>query len=214
MEIDTLYRYSLAFSHHLHLLLLLPSLCVNLSPWKSVACPTLCHCVYEDFPYVVADRALATIDCSQAEVSRVPANIPSSTEALVLRGGKLSISALGQIPPNLTLLDASFCQLYTLDYGWPIMPFMRYLNLEHNDLDYLANRTFQTMPGLIGLYLSHNTIEIFHSDGLRGLSSLHTLDLSHNRLFTLDTRWFRDLKSLKVIILITLSATTLLHIST
>ena len=183
----------------IYLILLLPLPCANLSPWKNVPCPALCNCVYEDFPYVVADRSLATVDCSQAEVSRVPSNISQSTQALVLRGGKLSIGALGQIPPNLTLLDVSHCQLYTLDYGWPIMPFMRYLNLEHNDLDYLANRTFQTLPGLVGLYLSHNIIEIFHSDGLCGLSSLHTLDLSHNRLFTLDTRWFRDLTSLKVI---------------
>ena len=201
MELNILYKYSLTLCRRICLLFLLPVLCENLSPWNNAACPALCNCVYEDFPYAVADRALATIDCSQAEVNRVPSNISQSTEALVLKGGKLSISALGQIPANLTLLDASYCQLYTLDYGWPIMPFMKYLNLEHNDLDYLANRTFQTMSGLLGLYLSHNTIEIFHSDGLRGLYRLRVLDLSHNRLSTLDTQWFRDLRSLRVIIL-------------
>ncbi len=179
------------------LLLLLPVLCENVSPW-SVSCPVPCSCVRKDFPYVVADRALRTVDCSRAEVGAVPRGVPPPTEALVLRGGKLAISALGQIPPNLTLLDASHCQLYTLDYGWPLMPYMRYLNLEHNELDYLANRTFQSLPGLLGLYLSHNIIEIFHTDGLVGLSSLRILDLAHNRLFHLDTGWFRGLRSLKV----------------
>ena len=200
-KMETTNGQALRLFYGTYLLILLPSLCENMPSWNTADCPVSCSCVYEDFPYVVADRSLRTIDCSRAEVSRVPRNVPGPTQALVLRGGKLSIGALGQIPGNLTLLDVSHCQLYTLDYGWPIMPFMRYLNLEHNDLDYLANRTFQSMSGLLGLYLSHNIIEIFHSDGLVGLFRLRILDLSHNRLFTLDTRWFRDLRPLKVICL-------------
>ncbi len=170
----------------------------NMAPWRDVSCPLDCSCSYKTFPHTVSDSSLRTIDCSDAGLRRVPSDLPISVEALILRGSKLPISVLGQIPANLTLLDLSYCRLYTLDYGLPIMPYIRYLNLEHNGLDYITNRTFQTLHGLMRLSLAHNTIEMFHSDAFCGLFHLHTLDLSHNRLFSLDTRWFAELTKLRV----------------
>ncbi len=170
----------------------------NMTPWRDVSCPLDCSCFYKTFPHTVSDSSLRTIDCSDAGLRRVPSDLPISLQALILRGSKLPISVLGQIPGNLTLLDLSYCQLYTLDYGLPIMPYIRYLNMEHNELDYIANRTFQTLHGLTRLSLAHNTIEMLHSDALCGLYQLSTLDLSHNRLFSLDTRWFAQLFKLEV----------------
>ncbi|XP_076857276.1 nyctalopin [Brachyhypopomus gauderio] len=71
------------------------------------------------------------------------------------------------------------------------------INLEKNNLKFLAERAFGTLPSLKSLSLNHNNISFITPGAFKGLPNLMELKMAHNEYIRyLHTRTFTSLKSL------------------
>ena len=162
-------------------------------------CPIHCACVKRVSS--VSDRLLNTVDCTAASLKAMPANMSMSTQALVINSNRIHAEDVVGLDHyvNITELDISGNHMYTLDSLHLDMESLFYLLLDHNEIDYLPNKSFQSSPNLIFLSLVGNKIEIMDTEAFNSLMHLQTLDLSGNSIFDLDMSWFKDLSELKTL---------------
>jgi Leucine-rich repeat (LRR) protein len=100
---------------------------------------------------------------------------------------------------NLAYLDLSQNKINTLSNFRINGDFLKELNLDANQLDYVPADAFAVTSQLQVLSLASNRIEVIHAQGFTHLSFLKTLDISGNRLSRINPSWFSALESLEVL---------------
>ena len=164
------------------------------------SCLPICRCDLKVSQF--SGLKIKTVECTYRGLSIVPRNISVETESLVFSGNMISnleqFSWLRELR-NLSEFDVSYNKLYGLE-GLDFSPVnaqsIRYLNFDHNEIDYLPNRSLSGLDQLLHLSISSNFLESIHPEALAGLPSLQTLLLNGNRLFTVDPRWFKMVPNL------------------
>jgi Leucine-rich repeat (LRR) protein len=164
-------------------------------------CPIHCSCELRTSP--LSGSRKHTMDCRAAGFTHAPTfiNTTLNTEVLVLSSNPLHSDQIVGLDAlvNLTELDLSGNNIYSLQNLQIDVEGLLYLLLDHNELDYLDQQTFRGSPNLIFLSLVANKIEIMHAQAFNGLRNLQTLDLTGNRIFEINMEWFRTLHELRVL---------------
>uniref|UniRef100_A0A665TY13 Si:ch211-180f4.1 n=1 Tax=Echeneis naucrates TaxID=173247 RepID=A0A665TY13_ECHNA len=144
-----------------------------------------------------------TVDCNELHLSRVPANISSHTQVLLLQSNNISfITTELQSLTNLTELDLSqnhFTQVSSI--GLSSLGHLVTLYLEENHIEELEDFSLRNLSHLEELYINHNQISSIEPKAFAGLINLLRLHLNSNRLVAIDSRWFESLPSLEILMI-------------
>ncbi|KAF7654415.1 hypothetical protein LDENG_00070270 [Lucifuga dentata] len=170
----------------------------------AVLCPLQCVCETRPWytPQSVYHQA-RTVDCNELHLQRVPANVSSDTQVLLLQSNNISfISTELQSLTNLTELDLSqnhFTQVSLM--GLSSLGRLVTLYLEENLIEELEDFSLRNLSSLEELYINHNRISSIGPKAFSGLSNLLRLHLNSNRLVAIDSRWFESLPSLEILMI-------------
>ncbi|XP_008316115.1 leucine-rich repeat neuronal protein 1 [Cynoglossus semilaevis] len=169
-----------------------------------VLCPLQCVCETRPWytPQSVYHQA-RTVDCNELHLSRVPPNVSSDTQVLLLQSNNISLIVTElQSLTNLTELDLSqnhFTQVSSM--GLSSLGRLVTLYLEENRIQELLDFSLRNLSSLEELYLNHNHITSIAPDAFAGLNNLLRLHLNSNRLIAIDSRWFESLPSLEILMI-------------
>eukprot|EP00062_Callorhinchus_milii_P010253 gi/632955131/ref/XP_007893318.1/ PREDICTED: leucine-rich repeat-containing protein 24 [Callorhinchus milii] len=177
-------------------------------------CPARCRCYS------------TTVECGSLGLTRVPADIPSSTQTIFLQDNNIGhVRRLDFFSlPKLQNLYIQNNSLVTIEAGalssqhflvelalngnrlrqlnssiFEGLEHLRVLYLAGNHITQLADYTFYGLQRLHELHLQENRLQFLEEQALAGLSSLALLDLSNNHLRTLSQAVIRPLRSLQVL---------------
>ncbi|XP_041655000.1 leucine-rich repeat neuronal protein 1 [Cheilinus undulatus] len=170
----------------------------------AVLCPLQCVCETRPWytPQSVYHQA-KTVDCNELHLQRVPANISSDTQVLLLQSNNISsITTELQSLTNLTELDLSqnhFTQVSSM--GLSSLGRLVTLYLEENHIEELEDFSLRNLSSLEELYINHNHISSIGPKAFAGLTNLLRLHLNSNRLVAIDSRWFESLPSLEILMI-------------
>ncbi|XP_068452967.1 leucine-rich repeat neuronal protein 1 [Clinocottus analis] len=170
----------------------------------AVLCPLQCVCETRPWytPQSVYHQA-RTVDCNELHLHRVPANVSSDTQVLLLQSNNISsINTELQRLTNLTELDLSqnhFTQVSSM--GLSSLGRLVTLYLEENHIEELEDFSLRNLSSLEELYMNHNRISSIGPKAFAGLTNLLRLHLNSNRLVALDSRWFESLPSLEILMI-------------
>uniref|UniRef100_A0A3B4WPI9 Si:ch211-180f4.1 n=1 Tax=Seriola lalandi dorsalis TaxID=1841481 RepID=A0A3B4WPI9_SERLL len=181
-----------------------PPLSVCVCVCGAVLCPLQCVCETRPWytPQSVYHQA-KTVDCNELHLQRVPANISSDTQVLLLQSNNISsITTELQSLTNLTELDLSqnhFTQVSSI--GLSSLGRLVTLYLEENRIEELEDFSLRNLSSLEELYINHNHISSIGPKAFAGLTNLLRLHLNSNRLVAIDSRWFESLPSLEILMI-------------
>ncbi|CAJ1085651.1 Hypothetical predicted protein [Xyrichtys novacula] len=167
-------------------------------------CPLQCVCETRPWytPQSVYHQA-RTVDCNELHLQRVPANVSSDTQVLLLQSNNISsITTELQSLTNLTELDLSqnhFTQVSSM--GLSSLGRLVTLYLEENHIEKLEDFSLRNLSSLEELYINHNHISSIGPKAFAGLTNLLRLHLNSNRLVAIDSRWFESLPSLEILMI-------------
>ncbi|XP_068602553.1 leucine-rich repeat neuronal protein 1 [Brachionichthys hirsutus] len=170
----------------------------------AVLCPLLCVCETRPWytPQSVYHQA-RTVDCNELHLQRIPANVSSSTQVLLLQSNNISsITTELQSLVNLTELDLSqnhFTQVSAMSLS--SLGRLVTLYLEENLIEELEDFSLKNLSSLEELYINHNRIASIGPNAFTGLTNLLRLHLNSNRLVAIDSRWFESLPSLEILMI-------------
>ncbi|KAI3357038.1 hypothetical protein L3Q82_003673 [Scortum barcoo] len=188
-------------------LLVTSSVCVGVggaSQGGAVLCPLQCVCETRPWytPQSVFHQA-RTVDCNELHLQRVPANVSSDTQVLLLQSNNISsITTELQSLTNLTELDLSqnhFTQVSSM--GLSSLGRLVTLYLEENHIEELEDYSLRNLSSLEELYINHNHISSIGPKAFAGLTNLLRLHLNSNRLVAIDSRWFESVPSLEILMI-------------
>lgn len=167
-------------------------------------CPLQCVCETRPWftPQSVYHEAL-TVDCNDVLLTRVPGNLSSDTQVLLLQSNKIS-KVLGELQhlSNLTELDLSQNHFSRIgDAGLANLSHLITLYLEENQVEKLPDNCLGDLVSLEELYINHNRISSIEPLAFAGLTSLLRLHLNANRLEAIDRRWFISLPNLEILMI-------------
>uniref|UniRef100_A0A8D3AU89 Si:ch211-180f4.1 n=1 Tax=Scophthalmus maximus TaxID=52904 RepID=A0A8D3AU89_SCOMX len=180
------------------------SLSVYVRVYGAVLCPLQCVCETRPWytPQSVYHQA-RTVDCNELHLQRVPVNISSDTQVLLLQSNNISsITTELQRLTNLTELDLSqnhFTQVSSM--GLCSLDRLVTLYLEENHIEELVDYSLRNLSSLEELYINHNHISSIGPKAFAGLTNLLRLHLNSNRLVAIDSRWFESLPSLEILMI-------------
>ncbi|XP_074537816.1 leucine-rich repeat neuronal protein 1 [Halichoeres trimaculatus] len=189
------------------LFLVTSSVCAGVggaSDGGAVLCPLQCVCETRPWytPQSVYHQA-RTVDCNELHLQRVPANVSSDTQVLLLQSNNISsITSELQSLTNLTELDLSqnhFTQVSSM--GLSSLGRLVTLYLEENHIEELEDFSLRNLSSLEELYINHNQISSIGPKAFAGLTNLLRLHLNSNRLVAIDSRWFESLPSLEILMI-------------
>uniref|UniRef100_A0A3Q2D4G0 Si:ch211-180f4.1 n=1 Tax=Cyprinodon variegatus TaxID=28743 RepID=A0A3Q2D4G0_CYPVA len=170
----------------------------------AVSCPLQCVC--ETRPWYTSQSVYhqaRTVDCNELHLDRVPANISTDTQVLLLQSNNISsISTELQNMRNLTELDLSqnhFSQVSSM--GLSSLVHLVTLYVEENHIQELEDFGLKNLTSLEELYINHNHISSIGPKAFDGLTNLLRLHLNSNRLVAIDSRWFESLPSLEILMI-------------
>ncbi|XP_012587549.1 PREDICTED: leucine-rich repeat neuronal protein 1, partial [Condylura cristata] len=167
-------------------------------------CPQLCVCeVRPWFTPQSTYREAATVDCNDLRLTRIPGNLSSDTQVLLLQSNSIAGAAdeLRRLP-NLTELDLSqnnFTDIRAL--GLASLSQLTTLHLEENRIAEMPDRGLQRLGSLQELYVNHNQISAISAHAFAGLARLLRLHLNANRLRVIDSRWFDSTPNLEILMI-------------
>uniref|UniRef100_A0A3Q3JY06 Ig-like domain-containing protein n=1 Tax=Monopterus albus TaxID=43700 RepID=A0A3Q3JY06_MONAL len=155
-------------------------------------------CVCETRPWYTPQSVYhqaRTVDCNELHLQRVPANMSSDTQVLLLQSNNISsITTELQSLTNLTELDLSSMGLSSL--GCLVT-----LYLEENHIEELQDFSLRNLSSLEELYINHNRISSIGPRAFAGLNNLLRLHLNSNRLVAINSHWFKSLPSLEILMI-------------
>ncbi|XP_063072514.1 leucine-rich repeat neuronal protein 1 [Engraulis encrasicolus] len=183
---------------------LLVALCGRLSSVQAAECPQLCVC--EIRPWFTPQstyREAITVDCNDLRLTRIPANLSTDTQVLLLQSNYISRTSeeLEQLY-NLTELDLSQNNFNSIkDVGLTNMSQLTTLHLEENKIAEMPDFCLQDLTNLQELYINHNQITSISPSAFAGLNNLLRLHLNSNKLKTIDSRWFESTPNLEILMI-------------
>ncbi|KAI8511703.1 Slit 2 protein [Branchiostoma belcheri] len=156
-----------------------------LTPSLQQQCPSGCRC-----------PSGTEVRCSNAGLTAIPPDIPTTVEKLFLDGNRITevnssqISALQHLkqlylPRNRIRSVQNFANL----------PNLEILNLASNNISYIDNDTFENSTRLKYIFLSKNSLIIVPT-GLERLDNLQILTLDDNNIRTANAAFFHGLGSI------------------
>ncbi|XP_037535224.1 leucine-rich repeat neuronal protein 1 [Nematolebias whitei] len=178
--------------------------CVGLSCVHSNECPQLCVC--EIRPWFTPQstyREAITVDCNDLHLTRIPGNLSSETQVLLLQSNYIAKTSeeLEQLF-NLTELDLSQNNFSTIgDVGLNNMSQLTTLHLEENQIREMPDYCLQDLSNLQELYINHNQIRTISADAFSGLHNLLRLHLNSNKLQTINSQWFKSTPNLEILMI-------------
>lgn len=179
-------------------------LCVGLSYVHSNECPQLCVCeVRPWFTPQSTYREAITVDCNDLHLTRIPENLSSETQVLLLQSNYIAKTSeeLEQLF-NLTELDLSQNNFSTIgDVGLNNMSQLTTLHLEENQIREMPDYCLQDLSNLQELYINHNQINTISADAFSGLHNLLRLHLNSNKLKTINSQWFKSTPNLEILMI-------------
>ncbi|XP_072539299.1 leucine-rich repeat neuronal protein 1 [Salminus brasiliensis] len=184
------------------LFLLLAAL--TLSSAEATECPHLCVC--EIRPWFTPQstyREATTVDCNDLRLTRIPGNLSSDTQVLLLQSNYIARTSeeLEQLL-NLTELDLSQNNFSNIrDIGLTNMSQLTTLHLEENQIVEMPDFSLQDLTNLQELYINHNQISFIAPNAFAGLRNLLRLHLNSNRLKAIDSRWFDSTPNLEILMI-------------
>ncbi|XP_034289858.1 leucine-rich repeat neuronal protein 1-like [Pantherophis guttatus] len=179
-------------------------LCLQGSLFATHSCPPQCVCETRPWftPQSIYHEA-STVDCNDLLLTRVPGNLSSNTQVLLLQSNKISkVNRELQHLSNLTELDLSQNHFSRIsDAGLANLSHLITLYLEENQVEELSNHCLSDLTSLEELYINHNSISSIEPLAFAGLTSLLRLHLNANRLHAIDHRWFLPLHNLEILMI-------------
>ncbi|XP_070791171.1 leucine-rich repeat neuronal protein 1-like [Pituophis catenifer annectens] len=179
-------------------------LCLQGSLIATHSCPPQCVCETRPWftPQSIYHEA-STVDCNDLLLTRVPGNLSSNTQVLLLQSNKISmVNRELQHLSNLTELDLSQNHFSRIsDAGLANLSHLITLYLEENQVEELSNHCLSDLTSLEELYINHNSISSIEPLAFAGLTSLLRLHLNANRLHAIDHRWFLPLHNLEILMI-------------
>ncbi|XP_062979162.1 leucine-rich repeat neuronal protein 1-like [Elgaria multicarinata webbii] len=174
------------------------------SPSAAHPCPPQCVCETRPWftPQSVYHEA-RTVDCNDLLLTRVPANLSSDTQVLLLQSNKIS-QVIWELQHlfNLTELDLSQNHFSRIsDTGLANLSHLITLYLEENQVEELPDHCLDDLVALEELYINHNRISSIEPLAFAGLGNLLRLHLNANRLRAIDHRWFLSLPNLEILMI-------------
>ncbi|XP_028438464.1 leucine-rich repeat neuronal protein 1 [Perca flavescens] len=170
----------------------------------AVLCPLQCVCETRPWytPQSVYHQA-RTVDCNELHLHRVPANVSSHTQVLLLQRNNISsITTELESLTNLTELDLSQNHFTQVSFmGLSSLGRLVTLYLEENRIEELEDFSLRNLSSLEELYMNHNRITSIGPKAFAGLTNLLRLHLNSNRLVAIDSRWFESLPSLEILMI-------------
>lgn len=175
-----------------------------LSSASSAECPQLCVCeVRPWFTPQSTYREATTVDCNDLRLTRIPSNLSSDTQVLLLQSNYIARTndELEQLF-NLTELDLSQNNFSSIrDVGLVNMSQLTTLHLEENQITEMPDHCMQDLINLQELYINHNQINSILPNAFSGLRNLLRLHLNSNRLKVIDSRWFDSTPNLEILMI-------------
>ncbi|XP_010767633.1 leucine-rich repeat neuronal protein 1 [Notothenia coriiceps] len=177
---------------------------LGLSFVQSNECPQLCVC--EIRPWFTPQstyREAITVDCNDLRLTRIPANLSSDTQVILLQSNYIGRTndELEQLY-NLTELDLSQNNFSNIrDVGLNNMSQLTTLHLEENQITEMPNYSLQDLSNLQELYINHNQINTISANALFGLHNLLRLHLNSNKLTTINGQWFESTPNLEILMI-------------
>ncbi|KAK1901577.1 Leucine-rich repeat neuronal protein 1 [Dissostichus eleginoides] len=177
---------------------------LGLSFVQSNECPQLCVC--EIRPWFTPQstyREAITVDCNDLRLTRIPANLSSDTQVILLQSNYIGRTndELEQLY-NLTELDLSQNNFSNIrDVGLNNMSQLTTLHLEENQITEMPDYSLQDLSNLQELYINHNQINTISANALFGLHNLLRLHLNSNKLTTINGQWFESTPNLEILMI-------------
>lgn len=178
-------------------------LCLLVLPVRTDAgCPPSCTCTGDTVTCLSNDDGDA----------QVPADIPTWTSTLILRGRNISTLPQGAFTSNGTEAEIQNLQLshngiqVIEPYAFLGLTRLRSLDLSHNQLESISSRAFRGLPELRSLYLNSSVspgaaAQLSHALSAQTLRNLHRLELAGNGLKTIPLERL-DIYNLHTLVLI------------
>ncbi|KAM7062990.1 leucine-rich repeat neuronal protein 1 isoform 1-T2 [Molossus nigricans] len=167
-------------------------------------CPQLCVC--EIRPWFTPQstyREASTVDCNDLRLTRIPGNLSSDTQVLLLQSNNIARTAdeLQQLF-NLTELDFSQNNFTNIrEVGLANLTQLTTLHLEENQIAEMTDYCLQDLSSLQELYINHNQISTISARAFSGLKNLLRLHLNSNSLKVIDSRWFDSTPNLEILMI-------------
>lgn len=175
---------------------------------RSLSTPHTCppQCVCETRPWFTPQSVYheaRTVDCNDLLLTRVPGNLSSDTQVLLLQSNKISkVNGELQHLSNLTELDLSQNHFSRIsDAGLANLTHLITLYLEENQVEELPDHCLGDLASLEELYINHNRISSIEPLAFAGLTNLLRLHLNANHLRAIDHRWFLSLPNLEILMI-------------
>ncbi|XP_054641606.1 leucine-rich repeat neuronal protein 1 [Dunckerocampus dactyliophorus] len=167
-------------------------------------CPQLCVC--EIRPWFTPQstyREAITVDCNDLHLTRIPGNLSSDTQVLLLQSNYIARTSeeLEQLF-NLTELDLSQNNFSNIrDVGLINMSQLTTLHLEENQITEMPDYCLQDLSNLQELYINHNQINTISANAFSGLHNLLRLHLNSNKLKSINSQWFESTPNLEILMI-------------
>ncbi|KAM9759770.1 leucine-rich repeat neuronal protein 1 [Menidia menidia] len=177
---------------------------IRLSCVQSNECPQLCVC--EIRPWFTPQstyREAITVDCNDLRLTRIPGNLSSETQVLLLQSNYIARTSeeLEQLF-NLTELDLSQNNFSSIrDVGLTNMSQLTTLHLEENQITEMPDYCLQDLSNLQELYINHNQINVISANAFSGLHNLLRLHLNSNNLRAINSQWFESTPNLEILMI-------------
>lgn len=167
-------------------------------------CPQLCVC--EIRPWFTPQstyREAITVDCNDLRLTRIPGNLSSDTQVLLLQSNYIARTSeeLEQLF-NLTELDLSQNNFSSIrDVGLTNMSQLTTLHLEENQITEMPDYCLQDLSNLQELYINHNQINSILPNAFSGLQNILRLHLNSNKLQSINSQWFESTPNLEILMI-------------
>lgn len=157
-------------------------------------CPERCTCRWIN--------GLPTADCSNLNLTRIPADIPPNVLVLTLTGNHIrhvqNITFLRHNLVHLIKLDLSYCNIGTIDSSaFTGMSNLRELNLDGNSFSQLPSAIYSDIRNLRVLSLRYMLLKTIPNFAFDQLNQLETLDMQSSQINHIEQEGFRGLENLR-----------------
>ncbi|XP_055348652.1 uncharacterized protein LOC129595618 [Paramacrobiotus metropolitanus] len=171
----------------------------NVTIAVSGSCPVECRCENRDIYVRLLNhtQTSSTTSCSSRNLKRIPRDLSSDTEAILLRNNSITMHVGIKNAGKIRLLDLSHNMIQGF-FGRLSLPHLQHLDLGYNLIPRVSsgdNDFFQLLRNLQTLSLRGNAIRTVDSDTL-DLPRLRVLDLAENSLTSLKVGVFTSLSQL------------------
>lgn len=163
----------------------------------NVQCPVKCACYIGKLNTENFRKVMKIVNCTRAGLTRVPQNISTSTQALIVSSNTIRDLSLPPRMRKLEYLDASNNKVTRFDKQLQKLIQLRSLNLQSNSISTLVNGQFSGLKYLTDLDLSQNRLRYIENHAFGGLNEVQRLNLDDNDLYSLNNQWFVSMPSLK-----------------